>query len=599
MRITNVLFIPILLLLLPSCNTKVTGDKKQKPNLIVIVTDDQGYGDLGHHGNPWIKTPNLDKFAAQSLELTNFHVGTTCAPTRAGIMTGRNANRSNAWHTIAGCSILKPEEETMAQVFEKNGYKTAMFGKWHLGDNYPYRPHDRGFQNAIYHGGGGIGQTPDLWNNNYFNDTYFRNGIPEKFEGYCTDVWFNEAKDFISKNNSAPFFVYLATNAAHHPFNVPEEYAKMYENTELMDYQKRFYGMITNIDDNFGKLIEYLKKKGEYDNTIIVFTTDNGTAAGITYDKIRNLEIGYNAGLKGTKGSHYDGGHRVPFFISWPNGEILKNKSLNTLAAHVDLLPTLTSLSKIPFKPKNTLDGTDISQTLTGEKDNIERMLVIDTQRNQWPEKNKNSSVMSTTYRLVNNSELYNTINDPGQKVNIANENPEIVAKMQKFYNNWWASIEPEFTHAKIPIGYSEHEPVDITVHDMHSTENIPWNQVQIREGKFYPKGYYSIKVVKDGTYSFKLKRYPFDSSFKLNQAVTSIPETPYIDGSPEGNQISVSTGIIKMNDLTFNGLNNTNDEFIQIEATLKKGNYKMESSFLLSDGNEVPAYYTQIQTLK
>ncbi len=597
MKMKNILFLLVSPFLVLSCNTKTTNIKN--PNIIVIVTDDQGYGDLGYHGNPWIKTPNLDKFAAQSLELTNFHVGTTCAPTRAGLMTGRNANRNNAWHTIAGCSILKQEEETMAQVFEKNGYKTAMFGKWHLGDNYPYRPHDRGFQNAIYHGGGGVGQTPDLWNNNYFDDTYLRNGIPEKFKGYCTDIWFNETMNFISKNNTEPFFIYLATNAAHHPFNVPEEYAKIYENTELMDYQKRFYGMITNIDDNFGKLIKYLKKKEIYDNTIIVFTTDNGTAAGITYDKIRDLEIGYNAGLKGTKGSHYDGGHRVPFFISWPNGKILKNKSLNALTAHVDLLPTLTNLSKVPFEPKNTLDGTDISPILTGEKNDIKRMLVVDTQRNQWPEKNKNSTVMSTNYRLVNNSELYNTVKDPGQKVDIANKNQEIVSKMQAFYNHWWESIEPEFTHAKIPIGHTEHEPVDITIHDLHSTENIPWNQVQIREGKFYPKGYYSIKVIKDGTYNFKLKRYPFDSSFTLNQELTSIPETEYVDGSPKGNQILISTGIIKMNDLTFNGINNSSDEFIQIEATLKKGNYKMQSSFLLSNGNEVPAYYTQIQTLK
>ena len=155
-----------------------------KPNVIIIMADDQGYGDLGHHGNPWIKTPNLDTFAQSSLELTNFHVGTTCAPTRAGLMTGRNANRNNAWHTIAGCSILKEDEETMAQVFANNGYETAMFGKWHLGDNYPFRPHDRGFQHALYHGGGGINQTPDYWNNDYFDDTYFRNGKPEKFQGF-------------------------------------------------------------------------------------------------------------------------------------------------------------------------------------------------------------------------------------------------------------------------------------------------------------------------------------------------------------------------------------------------------------------------------
>ncbi|NNL02391.1 MAG: sulfatase-like hydrolase/transferase, partial [Eudoraea sp.] len=285
----------------------------QNPNVIIVFTDDQGYGDLGYHGNPILKTPNLDAFAEASLELTNFHVGTTCSPSRAGLLTGRNANRNNAWHTIAGCSILSANEETMAEVFGNNQYETVMFGKWHLGDNYPYRPIDRGFQHALYHGGGGIGQTPDYWGNDYFNDNYFRNGKPEKFNGYCTDVWFNQAIEFLEERESGePFFMYLALNAAHSPFNVPDAFAEMYEDAPLSEEQKRFYGMITNIDLNFGRLIEYLKKNKLFENTILIFTTDNGTARGITHLKDKDKVLGYNAGLRGIKGSHYDGGHRVP-----------------------------------------------------------------------------------------------------------------------------------------------------------------------------------------------------------------------------------------------------------------------------------------------
>lgn len=227
-----------------------------------------------------------------------------------------------------------------------------MFGKWHLGDNYPFRPHDRGFQHALYHGGGGVNQTPDYWNNDYFDDTYFRNGKPEKFEGYCTDVWFKEATAFLEKERKDPFFIYLPLNAAHGPFNVPESYAKMYDDAPLTEEQKRFYGMITNIDDNFGKLVSYLKENKLFEDTIIIYTTDNGTAAGIKHEKNGDV-TGYNAGLKGTKGSHYDGGHRVPFFISWPNGIIAKGTANNELAAHVDLLPTLTELAGVPFKEKN------------------------------------------------------------------------------------------------------------------------------------------------------------------------------------------------------------------------------------------------------
>lgn len=187
MKLGNNLFFKffVLVLIFSSCKDRNTVEKKkandfERPNVIFIITDDQGYGDVGFHGNTIIKTPNIDALAAKSTELTNFHVGTTCAPSRAGLMTGRNSNRNNAWHTIGGCSILNEEEQTISEVFQENGYATAMFGKWHLGDNYPFRPHDRGFDNALYHGGGGVGQTPDYWNNDYFDDTYFRNGIPEK-----------------------------------------------------------------------------------------------------------------------------------------------------------------------------------------------------------------------------------------------------------------------------------------------------------------------------------------------------------------------------------------------------------------------------------
>ncbi len=281
----------IVMCLVASCSSEIK-DKK-KPNVIVILTDDQGYGDLAYHGNPIVKTPNLDAFAKESLELTNFHVGTTCAPTRAGLMTGRNANRNNAWHTIAGCSILLEDEETMPQVFLRNGYQTAMLGKWHLGDNYPFRPHDRGFQEAFYHGGGGVQQTPDYWNNDYFDDTYFRNGIPEKTSGYCTDIWFNEAIAYTKKQKEEPFLMNLALNAAHGPFNVPEKYEQMYASAPLTDIQKRFYGMISNIDDNFGRLVSHLKESNQFNNTIIIFTTDNGTARGITKAKDSEALLGY------------------------------------------------------------------------------------------------------------------------------------------------------------------------------------------------------------------------------------------------------------------------------------------------------------------
>jgi arylsulfatase A-like enzyme len=212
----------------PSAAWRWTSPRNQgkPPNVVLVVTDDQGYGDLGCHGNPILRTPNLDALYRQSVRLTDFHVGPTCAPTRASLMTGRYCNRTGVWHTIMGRSLLRRDEVTMADVFAAGGYRTGIFGKWHLGDNYPFRPQDRGFHEVLVHGGGGVGQTPDTWGNDYFDDTYLHNGTPEKFSGYCTDVWFDGAMRFIEANRDRPFFAYLATNAPHSPYNVSERYSR-------------------------------------------------------------------------------------------------------------------------------------------------------------------------------------------------------------------------------------------------------------------------------------------------------------------------------------------------------------------------------------
>lgn len=258
------------------------------PNVILIMTDDQGYGDLACHGNTWIKTPHLDQLFAQSVRLTNYQTGTTCSLTRASLMTGQPSNRVGVWHTILGRSLLRPGEETMATLFRQNGYRTALFGKWHLGDHYPLRPQDRGFEDVLMHGGGGVGQTPDFWGNDYTDDTYSQNGHPKRFAGYCTDVWFAEATRYIeaNRNNRAsdrpdvarPFFCYIDPNAPHSPYNVPETYRTPYVGNAAIP-NPAFYGMITNLDENIGRLLARLQALGLDQNTIVVFTTGN-TGAG-------------------------------------------------------------------------------------------------------------------------------------------------------------------------------------------------------------------------------------------------------------------------------------------------------------------------------
>ncbi|MFI3291096.1 MAG: sulfatase-like hydrolase/transferase [Opitutales bacterium] len=259
----------------------------QKPNVILVLTDDQGIGDLGYYGNKIVKTPNIDKFASESLHLMNFHVERACAPTRAALMTGRQCNSTGLWYTITQRAIVRKDESTIALELKKGGYTTGMFGKWHLGDMKPHRPQDKGFDRVVMHGSGGVGQTTDYWDNTYFDDTYFVDGKPQKFEGYCTDVFTAESIKFIegAVKQKKPFFCYLATNAPHSPYRVGDEYANMYKDYKLPKSRGAFYGMITNIDDNFKKLMDKVDELGIRDNTIVIYMTDNGTANGYTPDK--------------------------------------------------------------------------------------------------------------------------------------------------------------------------------------------------------------------------------------------------------------------------------------------------------------------------
>ena len=244
--------------------------KESQPNVIVVITDDQGYGDVGAHGNSMIQTPNLDVLHSQSVRLTDYHVDPTCSPTRSALMTGRYSTRTGVWHTIMGRSLMNSQEYTVAEVFRDGGYTTGMFGKWHLGDNYPVRPQDQGFDYTFIHGGGGVGQGPDYWGNDYFDDTYWRNGKPEAQTGYCTDVWFNDALKFIERNRKKPFFAYISTNAPHGPYLVAEKYSDPYKEKGVGSPQAEFYGMVENIDENMGKLMAKLDELKLADNTILI-----------------------------------------------------------------------------------------------------------------------------------------------------------------------------------------------------------------------------------------------------------------------------------------------------------------------------------------
>ena len=483
----------------------------EKPNVVIVITDDQGYGDVAFTGNPAIKTPNIDKLCSQGTLLNNFHVDPTCAPTRSALMTGRYSDRVGVWHTVQGRSMLRRREITMADIFSQNGYATGMFGKWHLGDCYPYRPEDRGFQHCVYHQAGGVGQAPDYWGNDYFDDTYIVNGKHQRFEGFCTDVWFDEGMKFIKANKDKPFFAYISTNAPHSPYYCPEQYTKPYEGNPQVSITE-FYGMITNIDDNMAKLMNLLEKEGIADNTILVFMTDNGTAGGLKNGR------GYDGGMRGMKNSEYDGGHRVPFIIRWPNGKIEAGKSVERLTAHIDILPTFIELCGLKA-PDIEFDGSDISDLLyTDGKEWPDRALVVESQRVVDPIKWRKSAVMTDRWRLVNGKELFDLKADPKQANDIAAQHPEVFERLRGEYEKFWSDVSREHDLTSYMVIGSDHSPiVSLSSHDWLIDKLPPWNQHHIKNGDVAEESFWAIEVERDGEYEISLRRWPVEADKGIN----------------------------------------------------------------------------------
>ncbi|MGM8362015.1 arylsulfatase [Flavobacterium sp. ARAG 55.4] len=588
-----------------ACKNEAQITKNNKPNVILIITDDQGYGDIGATGNKIIKTPNIDSFYDESFHLTDFHVGPTCAPTRSSLMTGRYANSVGVWHTVGGWSLLREDEKTLGDMFTQAGYVTAAFGKWHLGDNYDFKPENRGFQQTVMHQGGGIEQTPDYWGNTYFDDTYFKNGEPQKYKGYCTDVFFGEAISFIKSNKNKPFFCYLAPNAPHGPYNVPVEYYNLYKDlpaTVLTDKQKRFYGMITNIDDNFGKLRKTLNDLKIADNTILIYMTDNGTSAGYQ-GKGTNI-TGYNADMRGTKGSEYEGGHRVPFFIYWKNGKISVSKDIHELTAQLDIMPTLAELCGIELpKGHKTLNGKSIVPLLKGTKTIDNRMLLTDSQRIQNPEKWRSSAVMQNKWRLINGKELYNIENDKGQKNNIASQHPEKVAEMRAFYENWWKEVSVDFDkEVYFKLGNKLENPIALTAHDVHAENGQqPWNQPSIRVGQ-KGSGYWSVNVLEEGIFEVSLRRYPLEANLAINasaKAITQKELSGLEEEVPEGKVMNYVTATINFGNTVKEKVNVApTDMAANFKVHLKPGKTTLMASFIDNKGEENVAYYVYIKKI-
>ena len=392
------------------------------PNLILILTDDQGFGDLASHGNPWVKTLNLDKLAAEAARFDRFYVSPLCAPTRASLLTGRYHLRTGVVSVSNGLETMNPEEYTLAELFRDNGYRTGIFGKWHNGQHYPNHPLAQGFEEFT-------GFSAGHWSN-YFDTHLEKNGEEKVFEGYLPDVLTEEALDFIRKNKDQPFFTYLPLNTPHSPHQVPDRFFDPYKAAGLSDELAAVYGMVENIDWNVGRVLNLLKELNLDENTLVIFLTDNGPNGQR-----------FNAEMKGVKGSVHEGGVRVPSFWRW-KGKI-QPQVISTAAAHIDVMPTLTDLFGLEKKEGKPWDGVSLAPLLEGKsldsRPIFSHVAQLDKELKSRPGAIRQDSLLLTL--LVDGVSLYDLKNDPSQTQDLAETYPELKSALEKKYQNWWNEV--------------------------------------------------------------------------------------------------------------------------------------------------------------
>jgi arylsulfatase len=481
-----------------------------KPNVIVILSDDQGIGDFSCHGNPVLKTPALDKLYNESVRFGNFHVAPLCTPSRSQLMTGLDAMRNGAATVLTGRNLLRRDIITMPEVFRKNGYATGIFGKWHLGDNYPDRPMDRGFQKCIWHKGWGLLSEIEF-DNDYYETRYLDSLETRQSGEYCTNLWFNKSIEWMEETASKgrPFFAYLALNAPHGPFDSPAQDYLYYRDKVGDSLTACFLGMIRNIDRNMARLDRWLENSGLKNNTLLVYLNDNGGTGG--------TEL-YNAGLRDSKGSVYEGGHRAACFLRWPYGNLSGSVTVSTPAQIQDLFPTFIELLELDAPENIPLDGKSLVPLLRHDKPFEDRMFVVQYGGHVQPEKYF-SCVVWNIWRLVGNNELYDISADPGQKRNVAAEYPDVAGRMRIFYEDWWKGIEPGLqTIVPVLVGTEKENPVVFNSNNwVDDAVNTQWKVAQAAGD---PKGgTCHIRVENAGKYKVELSRWPFHLERSLQSA--------------------------------------------------------------------------------
>ncbi|MCH7918912.1 MAG: arylsulfatase [Planctomycetes bacterium] len=510
----------------PVCSAGI-GQTADRPNVVLIITDDQGYGDFGFIGNPVIKTPALDTMARNSARMNNYYVSPVCAPTRACLMTGRYNYRTRVVDTWIGRAMMEPEEVTLAEMLKAAGYATGLFGKWHLGDNYPMRPQDQGFDEVLMHRGGGIGQPADPpgGEGKYTDPILIHNGVETPQKGYCTDIYFDAALAWMERQvqRDKNFFAYVPTNAPHGPFHdVPQAWYEHYKGLNLgsdqfpqdsghplpeerdKDKLARIFAMISNIDDNVKKLFSRIEAMGQLDKTLVLFMVDNGP----------NTRR-YVAGMLGKKSNVYEGGVRSPLYLHWP-GRLAAGKTSDVVVAHFDILPTVLEACGVQAAAGVKLDGRSFWPLLTQENAAWpDRYITIQAHRGDAPLRYHNFMMRNQKWKLLHDSgfgretfaglpkfELYDMEKDPLEMQDLAATRPEQLARMKRAYDTWFddvGSTRPNnYAPPRIHVGTPHENPVVLTRQDWRHFQGRPWADNS--------NGIWKLYVANGGDYTVRLR---------------------------------------------------------------------------------------------
>ena len=522
----------------------------ERPNVLLILTDNQSYFELSCHGHEQLQTPNIDRLAAESVDFQNFHAPPFCSPSRAELLTGRYAMRSGIHNTVGGVSILKAEEATLANYLGGAGYRTAIFGKWHLGYSYPYRPYERGFQESFVHGGGGIGQMEDYYGNNHMDATWDHNGTPVPSEGFSSDVLFSEAANFIQESGDDPFFCFISTPATHTPY---QEEAKAMarikaRGVEASDADLKLFSMIENIDDNVGRLMAKIDDWGLRNNTLVIFVTDQGVNdRGAPTPRFEGKREIHNVG--------YDEKHAVFCMMRYP--PLTKAYANDAIAGMIDVAPTILDICGLP--QPTAMDGRSLRPLLAGAhrwKD--ERKLIVQCPRNRYREYWKNAAVKTQRWRLVGGNELYDIANDWGQLNNVAEMHPDVVATLGAHYDQFWATLPPASDLlSRHILGAPEAPDVRLVCMDWYLGAS-PWHQLHLTRGK--ANGVWAVDVERDGRYAFELRWYPREHPMPIGATGASIRVGPAYEQK----------------------LIDRSAENAVFELTLQEGSYDLETAFQL-----------------